>query len=55
MLEWLSNLFYDPWVFWGAPLVLAVMLEVGWRLRPRTSTGPAPRGRRKMNSNDGGR
>lgn len=23
MLETVSELFYDPWVFWGAPLVLA--------------------------------
>jgi MYXO-CTERM domain-containing protein len=32
MLEWLSDLFYDPWIFWGAPLILAAVLE---RLRRR--------------------
>jgi hypothetical protein len=30
MLERISNIFYDPWIFWGAPLVLAFALE-GWR------------------------
>ncbi len=34
MLERLSDLFYDPVVFWTAPLVL-VALVVGWR-RVRT-------------------
>jgi hypothetical protein len=30
MLEKLSDFFYDPVVFWTAPLVL-VALAVGWR------------------------
>lgn len=34
MLERLSDIFYDPWVFWGVPLLLAVVLE-GWRRRRR--------------------
>ncbi len=25
MLETVSELFYDPWVFWGVPLLLAVL------------------------------
>ncbi len=25
MLETVSELFYDPWVFWGVPLVLAIL------------------------------
>jgi cytochrome c-type biogenesis protein CcmH/NrfF len=35
MLEQLSNLFYDPWVFWGLPLVLAVVPVVLRRARRR--------------------
>lgn len=27
MLEWLSDLFYDPWIFWGIPLIPAMLLE----------------------------
>ena len=35
MLEALSELFYDPWIFWGVPLVLAIGLAgVRW-LRAR--------------------
>ena len=30
MLERLADLFYDPWVFWGVPLILAVLWS-GWR------------------------
>lgn len=27
MLETLSNLFYDPFVFWGVPLIFALARE----------------------------
>jgi hypothetical protein len=27
-LEWLSNHFYQPLVFWGLPLLLALFLEL---------------------------
>ena len=30
MLEQVSDFFYDPMVFWGVPLVLALLLE-GYR------------------------
>ncbi len=30
MLEQLSDIFYDPWVFWGVPLAL-VALQSGFR------------------------
>jgi len=35
MLEDLSEWFYNPWVFWGVPLLIAVVLELihGWRRR----------------------
>ncbi len=33
MLEAFANLFYDPWVFWGTPIVLAVGRELVLRLR----------------------
>ena len=41
MLEKLSEFFYDPVVFWTAPLVL-VVLVAGWRrvLRCRSGTPP---------------
>ncbi len=26
MIEQLSNVFYQPWVFWGVPLVLVALL-----------------------------
>lgn len=44
MLEWLervSALFYDPWVFWGLPLLLALLIE-GIRKR-RTGRRRGPR------------
>lgn len=34
MLEALSDYFYDPLVFWGVPLVLALLREVLLWLRP---------------------
>lgn len=36
-LEAVANFFYDPYVYWGLPLLLAVIREVA--LRPG-STGP---------------
>ena len=33
MLEQVSNYFFDPLVFWGAPLVLAALLAGIKRLR----------------------
>ena len=35
MLERIVAVFYIPWVFWGAPLLLATMIEVhrAWRMR----------------------
>jgi hypothetical protein len=35
MLEQVSNVFYDPAVFWGVPLVLAFLHEGYRRLRAR--------------------
>ena len=28
MLETVVNLFYVPWIFWGVPLVVAVLIEL---------------------------
>ena len=33
MLETVSNFFYDPVIFWGAPLILAALMELAGRLR----------------------
>lgn len=44
MLEALSDVFYDPAVFWGTPLILAALLEAIRRARTR------PRGRRPPGS-----
>ena len=33
LVEWTSDLFYDPVVFWGAPLLLAIVWTVMQRLR----------------------
>ncbi len=33
MLERLSHIFYDPWVFWSVPLALVVMGAAIRRLR----------------------
>jgi hypothetical protein len=30
MLDAISDVFYDPWIFWGVPLVVALAWE-GWR------------------------
>ena len=35
MLETVSGYFYDPYVFWGAPLALAFVYAAWWRLRKR--------------------
>ncbi len=37
MLEQVSNYFFDPLVFWGAPLVLVALLAGIKRLRSRRS------------------
>ncbi len=37
MLEQVSDYFFDPLVFWGAPLVLVALLAAIKRLRARTS------------------
>ncbi len=36
VLEAAARLFYDPYVFWGTPLLLAAALEIAARLRSRT-------------------
>ena len=33
MLEALANLFYDPYVYWGLPLLIALGLQIAGRLR----------------------
>ena len=33
VLEAAADFFYDPYVYWGLPLLLAVFLEVATRLR----------------------
>ncbi len=47
MLETLSNYFYDPLIFWGAPLILAALRELAGGLhkirRPGTRTGTRSR------------
>ena len=35
MLEALANLFYEPYVYWGVPLLIALGLQVAGRLRGR--------------------
>ena len=35
MLETVSNYFYDPVIFWGAPLILAALMELARGL-PKT-------------------
>jgi len=35
MLETVVNLFYVPWIFWGVPLVVAVLIELGRYSRRR--------------------
>ena len=34
MLEAAVELFYDPYIYWGLPLLWAVILEVASRLPP---------------------
>lgn len=38
MLEHIVQLFYVPWIFWGLPLLIAVGLELGKRLRGHRSS-----------------
>ena len=33
MLETVSNYFYDPVIFWSAPLILAALMELARGLR----------------------
>jgi hypothetical protein len=33
MLVYISNFFYDPWIFWGVPLILALVWEGCRRLK----------------------
>ena len=35
MLDAVANLFYDPYVYWGLPLLIALGLQVAGRLRAR--------------------
>ncbi|MCZ6558247.1 MAG: hypothetical protein O7E56_07480 [SAR324 cluster bacterium] len=44
MLETLSNYFYDPLVFWGLPLALALLKEAAGAVWPRDRS---PRGTRR--------
>ena len=34
-LDSLSNVFYDPWIFWGVPLIFAFLWEGYVRLKDR--------------------
>ncbi len=43
MLEAISNVFYDPLVFWGAPLALALLIELGGAIRAQFRRGDPPR------------
>ncbi len=36
MLEQLSDIFYDPWVFWGVPLALVALVAGFRRIREWT-------------------
>jgi len=36
VLEWVSDLFYDPRVFWGVPLAVAVLRRAWQRVLSRT-------------------
>ena len=33
MLEAVANLFYNPYVYWGVPLLIALGLQLAGRLR----------------------
>jgi len=35
MLDLISNVFYDPEIFWGVPLVLALLWSLRRRFGPR--------------------
>ena len=47
MLETISNYFYDPVIFWGAPLILAVLIELASGLRKTRRLGTRPNTRRR--------
>lgn len=38
MLERIVQLFYEPWIFWGLPLLIALGIELGKRLRGHHSS-----------------
>lgn len=40
LLEQIAGLFYDPAIFWGAPLVLAVLYEICGRLARKRDGRP---------------
>ncbi|MEE8436450.1 MAG: hypothetical protein V3S64_16815 [bacterium] len=44
VLEAVANFFYDPYVFWGLPLLLAVVREAAMRPRPPGSGPEFPGG-----------
>ena len=39
MLETVSNYFYDPVIFWSAPLILAALMELARGLRKKRPLG----------------
>ena len=41
-LDYISNFFYDPWIFWGVPPLLSLFWEGCQRLK-RRSLGRPPR------------
>ncbi len=43
MLETLSNYFYDPVIFWSAPLILAALMELARGLRKTRRLGSRSR------------
>ncbi len=45
MLEAVADFFYDPYVYWGLPLLLAVFREAAMRPRP---PGPGANSRSEL-------
>ena len=43
MLETVSNYFYDPVIFWGAPLILAALRELAGGLHKTRRLGTRSR------------